>query len=136
MLAKNTRRPAWSLCILVAVLCPASAGGDWFDSFYPYRVSTTVDVPWAGKYRLELTAERITDWINQEADFQLSPRYFGYNTVKLVEVDERGDTKGREPEAGFRIRVGPELVASGDFEQRENDKPVGWQIGHAAFQLQ
>jgi hypothetical protein len=114
----------------------AQPGADWFDDFYPYRIPISVNVPAAGEYQLELIPGTITQWTNQQADFKFNPKYFDYDNVRLVEVDIQGTVVDQEVDAGFRIRIGRELVVNGSFEERQNGKPVGWQVGHKAFKLE
>ncbi|NUQ64274.1 MAG: DUF4091 domain-containing protein [Pirellulales bacterium] len=123
------------LCLLSVAIGPR-ARADWEDPFYPYRVPIAVDIPAAGDYRLELSPEEITGWINERADFRFDPRYFSYDGVLLIEIDGQGHPLPRRVEGGYRILLGRELVANGGFEEQDSGKPVGWQIGHAEFRLE
>ncbi|MBI3921947.1 MAG: hypothetical protein HY318_11070, partial [Armatimonadetes bacterium] len=109
---------------------------DWLDSFYPYRVPITINVPTPGRYQIELTPESVTEWINEQADLKFNPRFFAFDNVKLVEVDAKGAVINAKVEAGYRMLVGKELVINGDFEQQESGKPVGWSVQHEAFKLE
>ncbi len=107
----------------------------WGDSFYPYRTPIGVTVPAPGEYRLALTPETITEWVNEKADFKFNPLYFDHDGVKLVEMDAQGNPAA-EADAGYRIAIGrKELIVNGDFEQHENGKPTGWSVDHKDFAL-
>lgn len=127
---------AWAISLLaLATMCPA-APDPWDGSFYPYRVPITLEIPEAGQYRLDLSPETITAWINEKADFRFDPKYFSYDGIKLVEIDSQGQTVPRGVDAAYQIAVGRELVVNGSFERHETGRPVGWQIDHADFHLQ
>ena len=124
------------LCLFVSASQCCWAADDWLDAFYPYRIPIIVSVPAAGEYQLDLTPETITAWINEKADFKFDRKYFGYDNVRLVEIDSRGSVVNPDVEAGYGIVIGRELVVNGGFEEQENGKPLGWQVSHEAFKLE
>lgn len=124
-----------SMVVFVSTSLCCWASDDWLDAFYPYRIPIAVSVPAAGEYQLDLAPETVTDWINDKADFQFDPKYFGYDNIKLVEIDSQRRIVNQDVDAGYRILIGRELIVNGDFEKHENGKLVGWQIGHKAFTL-
>ena len=85
---------------------------EWYDTFYPFRIPITVNVPAAGEYKLDLTRDTITDWMNEKADFQFIPVSFDYDSVKLVEIDTQGTVIKEDVDASYQIIIGGELISS------------------------
>ena len=135
MKTKSMHYAFWAIPVLLLASRCGLANADWLDAFYPYRVPIVVDVPAAGEYQLDLAPETVTAWINEKADFRFDPKFFGYDNVRLVEIDSQRRIVNQNVDAGYRIRIGRELIVNGNFETQENGKPVGWQIGHQAFAL-
>ena len=85
---------------------------DWFDTFYQYRIPFETDSERDGWVRIALSPDRITDAVNQAGRFQFDARYFAFNAVALIEVDETGQVVDPHPEAGFYLSpIGKDLAA-------------------------
>ena len=97
-----------------------ASSADWFDTFYQYRIPFETTSEHNGWVSIPLSPEQITGSVNQAGRFQFDARYFAFNAVALVEVDEAGKVVAPHPEAGFYLTpIGSERAegwqqASGD----------------------
>lgn len=102
----------------------------WYDPFYCFRTPITVTVPSAGEYELDITPQMITNWMNEDTDFQFKYKYFDYDNVKLVEIDSGGNIINADVDAGYELKIGTEKIVNGDFE----NGTTGWTISSNVFQ--
>jgi len=105
------------------------SSAEWYDTFYPFRVPITVSIPSPGEYKLDLTPEMVTTWMNEKADFRFKRYSFVWDSVKLIEIDALGVVIDEDVDAGFMIKLGAEKVINGDFEAGTS----GWNVGHPSF---
>jgi Concanavalin A-like lectin/glucanases superfamily/Calx-beta domain len=107
----------------------SGAPAQWLDTFYPFRVPITTNVPSPGEYKLDLTPQMVTDWMNEKADFRFKRYSFVWDSVNLVEIDGLGAVIDEDVDAGFMIKLGAEKIINGDFESGTS----GWNIGSSSF---
>lgn len=99
----------WGLAMLL--FTSGLSAGDWFDTFYQYRIAFETRSQDAGWVRIPLSPEQITSAVNRASRFRFDPNYFAFNAVALVEVDEAGKVVATHPEAGFYLtRIGTDLA--------------------------
>lgn len=87
------------LALIAAVLHAES--GPWHDTFYQYRIPITLKIDNPGWTAIPLDEKTITAAINQLEELQYDPQFFAYNYVKLIEVDEFGNTIHAQLDSGF-----------------------------------
>jgi hypothetical protein len=129
-------RPTVAVALGVFCCLGAARGGrasGWQDSYYSYRVPIAITIPAPGRYRVNLTPELVTAWINERADFKFVADRFAYDQVRLVEVDRKGRPVAGQGSAGYCLAVGPELIVNGGFEDRKDGLPVGWTADWSMF---
>lgn len=103
------------------ILTTKSSADDWFDTYYQYRIPFESTSTHDGWVRVPLSPEQITEAVNQVGQFQFDARYFAFNAVALVEVDEAGQVIAPHPEAGFYLTsIGKDLA--GGWQQAAVDK--------------
>ena len=117
----GTGVPALLLMLVWALGANSLVADDWFDTFCQYRLSFETTSKHAGWVRIPLSTEQITKSVNQSSRFQFDARYFAFNTVVLVEVDEAGKAVTPHPEAGFYLTpIGKDLAEG--WQQATGDK--------------
>jgi hypothetical protein len=104
-----TRRAALLPWLLAALaLCgggclPSGGSPRWQDTFYQYRVPVTLQVEYAGVYRVALSPAEITAAINVGEALPFDPTWFAYNHLKVMEYDVHGRVLDPAVDAGFAL---------------------------------
>ncbi len=87
--------------------------GNWFDSYYQYRIPLVLEVGRAGWTQIAIEESNLTDAINAIEEYSFNPLFLAYNHLKVVEVDTAGRVIDPDPGVGFYlIPEGEELLKS------------------------
>lgn len=119
----------------VVLLLPVSAGrawadaSEWEDTFYQYRVPVTIETDSAGWQEIPLTAADIVSAINTREELKYDSRWFAYNHVKIVNVDEAGTTLNEPVEAGFHLIVDEHNHIDPEFAAKKAELEVNVEPG-------
>ena len=103
------------------------AKSSWSDTFCQYRIPVTLEADSAGWNDIPLTPAKITAQINRLEQLQYDPKWFATNTIKVVQIDEAGNSIGEVSTGGFYlIPDGEELIRNGSFEEVSDGMPLDW----------
>jgi len=118
----------------------AEENGNWYDTYYQYRVPVMLEVKEAGWNAVPIDASTITAAINKNEELKFDPLWFAWNQLKIVEVDDHGRVSDSNVRGGFcLVPESDELLRrklparNRKLRSRRKKGPITWSdINHRA----